>query len=123
MLDAHRRAWFRADVDPSLDQRQTRSARAQYERRMWASGIIGMLGLLLMVRPLVPRDPLWFTLYLLMLVLLCGILILLALIDGFAASLRIRRARQQTESTRQKLERELQSARNRSEEPEQDTNR
>lgn len=120
MLDAHRRTWLKAYADSSLDERQRRSARAQYERRMRASGMIGLLGALLIIRPLVPRDPLWFTLYLLTLVLLCGMMMVLAMVDGFAASLRVRRARQESESLQAKLEKELQAAGNQAEEQESD---
>jgi Tfp pilus assembly protein FimT len=66
-----------------------------------------------MVRPLVPREPLWFTLYLLLLVLLCAVMFILAVVDGFAASLRLRRVRSETESLQSKLEKELEAAQDR----------
>lgn len=114
LLDAHRRTWRAAEADAELDERGRRAAKAQYLRRMRASGTIGVLGALLILQPLVPQEPLWFTLYLLLLVLLCGWMLLLALVDGFAAALRVRRARHETESLEAKLEREIQAARDRS---------
>lgn len=113
LIDAHRRTWRAAENNSNLDQRQLRSARAQYLRRIRASGTIGLVGALLIIRPVVPHEPLWYTLYLLLLVLLCGLMLILALIDGFAASLRIRRARRQTESLEAQLEKELRAARER----------
>lgn len=107
MIDAHRRSWRAAKSSGELDDRQLRAQRAQYLRRMRASGLIGAIGVLLIILPLVPREPLWFTLYLLLLVLLCGLIFLLALVDGFAASLRIRQARRQTESLQAKLKKEF----------------
>lgn len=114
LLDAHRRTWRAAESDSALDDRQRRAARAQYLRRMRASGMIGLVGGLLIVRPLVPREPLWFTMYLLLLVLLCAMMFLLALVDGFAATLRMRRTRQEAESLESKLEAELRAAQDRS---------
>lgn len=113
MLDAHRRTWRAAAADEKLDDRQRRAARAQYLRRIRASGTIGLIGALLIVRPLVPAEPLWFTLYLLLLVSLCGYMLLLALVDAFAASLRVRQARREKESLQAKLEKELNAVRNR----------
>ncbi|WP_442482671.1 hypothetical protein [Aeoliella sp. SH292] len=115
LLDWHRRAWNAAKSNTELEPRDLRAARAQYLRRLRASGLIGVIGALLMVRPLVPEKPLWFTLYLLLLVTLCGWMLLLALVDTFATSLRLRRAKQETESLHAKLERELRAARERSE--------
>jgi hypothetical protein len=114
LIDAHRRTWRESLENCQLDDRQRRAHRAQYLRRIRASGTIGLVGALLIVRPLVPREPLWFTLYLLLLVLLCAVLFLLALVDGFAASLRVRQSRRQTESLQAKLEKELQAAQDRS---------
>ncbi|MCO6042601.1 hypothetical protein NG895_01650 [Aeoliella sp. ICT_H6.2] len=113
LIDAHRRTWNAVAEDSELDERDRRAARAQYLRRLRASGTIGVLGALLILRPLVPAEPLWFTLYLLLLVLLCAWMLMLALVDGFANALRVRRARQQTESLEAKLERELRAARDR----------
>lgn len=110
MIDAHRRTWRAAEVDPRLDERQRRAERAQYRRRLRASGTIGVVGALLMIHPIIPRKPLWFTLYLLLLVSLCAVMLLLAVVDGFAASLRVRQARRQKESLQAKLEKELNAA-------------
>lgn len=111
LIDAHRRTWRAVQAGDKLEERDLRAARAQYLRRLRASGTIGVLGALLIVHPLVPQKPLWFTLYVLLLVLLCGWMFLLALVDGFAASLRVRRARRERESLEAKLNRELRDAR------------
>lgn len=116
LLDAHRRSWKAIEADADLDERDRRAARAQYLRRMRASGTIGVLGALLILHPLVPEKPLWFTLYLLLLVLLCGWMLMLAMVDAFANALRLRRARHQTESLQAKLEREIRAAREESDE-------
>lgn len=115
LIDAHRRTWRTAQDDPALDDRGLRAAKAQYQRRMRASGTIGLLGALLIIHPLVPRRPVWFTLYLLLLVLLCGWMFLLAVVDGFAASLRVRRARLERESLEAKLNKEMHDVQQRQE--------
>src|SRR5690606_34570707 len=99
-----------AESDAALDDRQRRGARAQYLRRMRASGLIGLIGVMLMIRPLIPERPLWYLLYLLLLVLMCGCMLLLALVDAFAGTLRIRRARHAAAEAREKLEAELRAA-------------
>ena len=113
MLDQHRRTWHKDQVNSSLDPRDLRASRAQYLRRMRASGTIGAIGGLLMLNPIVPRKPLVFTLYVLLLVVLCGWIFLLAMVDSFATSLRLRRTRRDHASLESKLEAELQKYRNR----------
>ncbi|QDU58466.1 hypothetical protein [Aeoliella mucimassa] len=111
MLDQHRRTWLEAKHSDSIDNRDQRAARAQYLRRMRASGAIGVIALLLIVKPIVPREPLLFTLYVLVLVVLCGWIFMLALVDSFATQLRLRRSRRETASLEAKLEAELQEFR------------
>jgi hypothetical protein len=110
LLDAHRRTWLAVEQELSLTERQRRSARAIYLRRMQASGTMGLIGALLMIRPIVPEKLHWFLVYLLVIVLLCGWMLILAVIDAFAASLRARESRHQTESSREKLEEEIRAA-------------
>lgn len=114
LLDVHRRTWRAAERNPDLDHRERRSARAQYLRRIRASGLIGLIGGLLMLRPLVPEEPLWYLLYLLLLVLLCASLLLLAMVDALAGSFRVRRSRHDLAEARKKLEAEIQAFRRRS---------
>ena len=116
LLDQHRRAWLVEGANDSADPRDRRSARAQYLRRMRASGSIGVIGLLLILYPVVPRTPLAFTLYVLLLVMICGYILLLAFVDSFATSLRIRRARRESASLESKLEAELKEFRSRNRE-------
>ena len=113
LLDSHRRSWNAVKLNDELDELQVRAARAQYLRRMQASGVMGVIGVLLMLRPLIPERPLWFLLYLLTLVLLCGWMLMLALVDAFAASLRLRQTRQKIDAGREDLEAQVRAARER----------
>ncbi len=110
LLDAHRRAWFAAQQKASLGERERRCARAVYLRRMQAGISIGMIGVLLMLRPLIPQQPFWFLLYLLAMVLLCVWLLLLAMVDVLAASLNRRQSRREIRVTREDLEAEIRAA-------------
>ncbi len=91
LIDSHRRAWRAAQQDARLTDRQRRFARAQYYRRMQASGIIGVIGLAIGVKPLVPLEPWPLTLYLASLIGACACIMLLALLDVWATRQHYRR--------------------------------
>jgi len=107
LLDAHRRSWRAALEASHQSDQDRRAARALYLRRMQASSLIGFLGLLLMVWPVIPEKPLWFLAYLLGLVVLCGWMLVLALIDAFAARIGLRKSRQSMEDRQKDLESEF----------------
>jgi hypothetical protein len=113
MLDAHRRTWREEDANGEATHRDRRASRAKYLRRMQASGTIGVLGILLMVQSFVPRSPLAFAIYMLVLVVLCGWLVMLGVVDAFASWLKGHRERERALDSRQKLEAEIKAARER----------
>lgn len=91
LLDSHRRTWRAARENPELSNHQRRFARAQYRRRMQASGIIGLIGLGIGVEPLVPREPWPMAFYLASLIGACACIMLLALLDAWATRQHFRR--------------------------------
>ena len=117
MLDSHSRALRRVTARTDLDEFARRFAGAQYRRRMFASGTIGVVGAAIAIAPLVPRRPLPMSIYLLLLVSACGWIVLLALIDVLATHAYYRRLRGQHLAAEAKLAQELQSVRERTEQP------
>lgn len=118
LLDSHRRTRRRVAVAARRDQigpGAERFARAQYRRRMFASGTIGLVGAAIAVAPLVPDHPVPMTLYLILLVGACGWIMLLALVDVFATHVFYRRLRGDQMSAHTKLVKELQAAREKGE--------
>lgn len=113
MLDAHRRTWREENGDGEATHRDRRVSRAKYLRRMQATGTIGLLGMLLMVQSLIPSTPLAYAIYTLVLVVLCGWVAMLAVVDAFASWLKGHRERERALDSRQKLEAEIKAARER----------
>lgn len=113
MLDAHLRTWRGEQALDEPNPRTRRVARAQYLRRMQASGTIALLGALLMINSLIPLTPIAYILYTLALVLCCGYILMLGVVDGFATWLKHHKAREQGMRAREKLEAELRAARDR----------
>jgi threonine/homoserine/homoserine lactone efflux protein len=111
MLDAHRRTWRGEVAREESNQRERRAARAQYLRRMQASGTLALLGGLLMVNPLIPLTPLAFGLYTLALVVCCGWILMLGVVDAFATWVKAHKVRERQMDAREKLEAELRAAR------------
>jgi hypothetical protein len=107
LLDLHRRSWRDAQQDAALDERDRRFARSQYRRRTQASGIIGLLGAAIGVRPLVPHEPLAITLYLVALSLACLAIMLLAALDVWATRQNHARLQSEQLAAKIKLAREL----------------
>ncbi|QDT67314.1 hypothetical protein MalM25_02110 [Planctomycetes bacterium MalM25] len=84
LFDAHRRDWRRAD-QPDEDPAAHRFARSRFHRRRLATGVIAVLGVLVAIWPIVPREP---TSVLVYLVALCGLtlaLIAFAATDAWAS--------------------------------------
>lgn len=113
MLDAHRRTWLAASQQISAPARQLRADRAQYLRRMQASGSLAAVGALLIIQPMIPPVPLAVIAYTLALVLGCGYILLLGTVDWFATWLRVRKSREQKVGLRTQLEAEIEAARQR----------
>lgn len=107
MLDMHRRAWRMAQHDESLSQRDRRFARSQYRRRMQASGIIGLLGAAIGMKPLVPPTPWPMALYVASLAGGCLCIMLLAGLDALATRQNFARLRSEQMAAQIKLVREL----------------
>jgi hypothetical protein len=106
LLDAHRRKWRAAQADHGLTDRDLRFERAQYRRRMQASGIVGALGAAIGIGPMVPHDPLIMVIYLISLVGACGCILLLALLDVVATRQNFARLRSEQLADQVKLARE-----------------
>src|SRR3990170_7962980 len=91
LIDSHRRSWRAALQAADLMERDRRFARSQFRRRTQASGIIGVLGVAIGIGPLVPRRPGPMAFYLATLVMACGCIVLLALLDAWATRQHFRR--------------------------------
>jgi peptidoglycan/LPS O-acetylase OafA/YrhL len=115
LVDSHRRSWHAAQSDESLNERDRRFARSQYRRRMQASSLIGVIGATLGCYPLVPRQPLPLTIYLAAVVVACGCILLLALLDVWATRQNLRRIESEQLAAQVKLAMELRAARTSSE--------
>ena len=107
MLDWHRRSWRAAQQDTALSDRERRFYQAQYRRRMQASGIIGLLGAAIGIRPLVPAEPWPMVVYLLSLAGACACITVLAALDAWATRQHYARLRSEQLSAQLKLAREL----------------
>lgn len=60
LLDAHRRAWREAKASQAGP---SRLARGRVVRRSFASGAIAVVGCLVILWPVTPREPFWVVLY------------------------------------------------------------
>ena len=89
--DAHRRDW-RAARDGASDALEgaVRFARRRFVRRTVATTVIALVGLLIAVWPVLPREPFWVVAYLATL-MSCALLILtLGVVDAIASSKHLR---------------------------------
>jgi hypothetical protein len=93
LIDSHRRSWRDALEKADLPERVRRFVLAQYRRRLQASGMIGVIGALVAVWPLVPRLPGPMMFYVAVLLAGCGWIMLLAVLDLFATRHHFRRLR------------------------------
>jgi hypothetical protein len=111
MLDWHRRSWRAAEHDATLSDRERRFLRAQFRRRMQASGIIGLLGAAIGIKPLVPQRPWPMVLYVLFLASACACIMVLAGLDAWATRQHYARIRSEQLTAQLKLARDLSAAR------------
>lgn len=107
LLEMHRRSWQRATANTSLPANEQRYALSQYRRRMQASGIIGVLGVAIGCRSIVPRDPFWLLIYLASILGACMAIVVLAAIDAWATRQYYARLRSENMAAQVKLVREL----------------
>ena len=107
LLDLHRRSWRTVRQMDNVTAGDFRFARAQYRRRMQASGTIGGLGAMLAVYPLVPAAPLPIMLYLLAITLACMAIMLLAALDVWATRQNFLRLRNEQLAAHVKLASQL----------------
>ncbi|QDU91079.1 hypothetical protein Pla175_44970 [Pirellulimonas nuda] len=103
LIDSHRRDWRASLQDAKLPDRKRRFARRQYLRRMQASSIIGVVGALVAVWPIVPRRPAWMAVYLALLVIACMWITLLGLVDAWSSSNRLRDEKAEAAARRAEL--------------------
>ncbi len=94
LIHAHRREWRVEPQRSSADRPPAQQAWVRFRRRVQASGMIGVLGVLISCFPLVPTTYLAVTIYLLALMLLVCWLMLLAIGDAIATRTHYRRLRE-----------------------------
>ncbi len=113
LIDSHRRTWARrrAELRSQQDKACQRAWRAEYVRRMQASGTVALLGLLFGSRELIPAKPLAMAIYLLALVAGSLYVLLLAMFDAWAGVVLTAQASSHQEAARARLEHELKKAR------------
>jgi len=111
LLDSHRRAWRSLRQDESTSDPERRFGRSQYIRRMIASGIIGLTGVVIGVGPLIPHQPVPMAIYVLVLLSACCWLLILAAIDALAIRRQYRRKRVEYLAEQLELVRELKDVR------------
>jgi hypothetical protein len=110
MLDWHRRSWRAAEQKAALPDHERRFLRAQFRRRMQASGIIGLLGAAIGVKSLVPAQPWPMLLYVVFLAGSCLCIMVLAGLDAWATRQYYARLRSEQLTAQIKLARELRAA-------------
>ncbi len=91
LLDAHRQDWRRTVegiAEGSADTASHRFARSRYVRRCFASGSIAVVGGLVAVWPITPREPFWVAVYTAVLILLAVAIFSLGIADACASSRR-----------------------------------
>ncbi|MEM6329877.1 MAG: hypothetical protein AAF790_06480 [Planctomycetota bacterium] len=86
LIDQHRTVWAQARGAAPPGGRRLRFARGQFWRRMISSSTIGLVGLLVALRPVVPREPLPMTVYLAALLLGCLLIVAGGVADAYAGA-------------------------------------
>jgi hypothetical protein len=111
LMRSHVLAWRRQSADPQLEEDERRFYYRQYRRRMQASGLVALLGLLLNLlnEHLLgwALAPLWFALYVCLLLGILVWIILLACGDGVSSHLHNRVALNRIRHKQQLLEASL----------------
>jgi hypothetical protein len=107
LIDAHRRRWRAIAADGTMSDTNRRYAQSEFRRRMQASSAIGVVGAMIGIWPIVPRHPLWISVYLALLLLATLAILLLAVLDIWATSQRFHRLRTAQQIIQARLTREL----------------
>jgi hypothetical protein len=83
LLDSHRREWAAAKADKQGDA--YRFARRRLVRRSLTTVAIAVVGVLVALWPVTPREPFWAAAYLAALAALAGVIFLLGVGDAWAS--------------------------------------
>ncbi|TWU00716.1 hypothetical protein Pla108_16680 [Botrimarina colliarenosi] len=120
LLDSHRREW--ADAREETDPAERRFARSRTLRRWTATASIAVVGGLIALWPVTPREPWWVVVYMAALVLLAGLIFVLGVWDAWASSVRFRaESRRRVAEHTQTLVRLLEDHRGERDKPSQET--
>ena len=109
LVRSHLRTWRKRRNDPDIDQGDMFHYAGQFRRRMQASGLLGVIGVLIAAGDiLIPwrRAPGMFALYWGAILLITAYLILLALADALATAAHTRAALARLRAQRRQLERD-----------------
>lgn len=109
LIRSHIRTWRERRSDPNLDQADVLHYGGQFRRRLQASGILGIIGVLIVAGDLLipwQRAPGIFTLFWLAILTMAGYLMLLAVLDVFATAAHGRAALARLKAQRRQLERQ-----------------
>ncbi|GAB4145799.1 MAG: hypothetical protein Tsb009_18150 [Planctomycetaceae bacterium] len=114
LLRSHIQTWRAQKNDPTLEDRERLHLYARYRRRMQASGIIVLLGVLIpmgdiLFSVILPRNlaPVWFALYWGVVLLLALWIILLALGDMYSTSVHTKASLSRIRSKQRELEKQI----------------
>jgi hypothetical protein len=109
LIRSHRRAWAKHELDDELDDADRLHYRGQYRRRMQASGLLGLIGLLIVFGDLGidwTAYPLLFSFYWMGVLGATFYLIVLGLLDAFATAAHTRASLARLRQRRGVLERQ-----------------
>ena len=110
MMLSHLRTWKRRRGSDDLSHQDLSHYRSQFRRRMQASGMIALLGLLIAVGdvlPLLQKNPVLATVYWLGVLILTAWVVLLGLSDALSTRLHARSALRDLQQQQRTLQREL----------------
>ena len=109
MLRSHKRVWEQQQADPELDEEDRSFLGRRYRRRMQASGLLTLIGLMLPLGDLVrvfAGAPGWFAAYWIVVLLLVMWLVMLAIGDLASTKVHTTIALNRIRAEQRKLERE-----------------
>jgi hypothetical protein len=109
LIRSHFRTWRKRRRDPELNQADMLHYSGQFRRRLQASAILGLIGVLMAAGDLlVPwhRAPKMFAIFWVAILIMAGYLMLLAVLDVFATAAHGRAALARLKAQRRQLERE-----------------
>lgn len=121
LIRSHLRTWRQRQSDPEIDPGDLLHYSGQFRRRMQASSLLGVIGLMIGAGDMLipwPRFPRFFALYWGAILLLTGYLILLAMADALATAAHTRAALARIRAQRRQLERNAAELKERPQQPE-----